>query len=194
MIVVSNPVDIMTLCVQRLAGLPLNQIFGSGTYLDTMRLRCFIADKLAISPQSINAYILGEHGDSHFVVWSSAQVAGVPLRNFAGMTTEELERLAQSAKQKGQDIIKLKEATFYGIAACVADMCESIIFNQKRIFPVSVYLEKFGVCLSVPSVIGENGIEQILSVSLNEQENARLLNSAKKLSDAISDLISYQVS
>jgi L-lactate dehydrogenase len=189
-IVVSNPVDIMTLYVQRLACLPLNQIFGSGTYLDTMRLRCFIADKFGISPQSIDAYILGEHGDSQFVVWSSAQIAGVPLKNFAGMTIEELDRLAQLAKQKGQDIITLKDATFYGIAACVADMCESIIFNQKRVFPVSAYHEKFGVCFSLPSVIGENGIEQILSVPLNEQETVRLLNSAKKLSEAIKDSIS----
>jgi L-lactate dehydrogenase len=193
-VVVSNPVDIMTLCVQRLAGLPLNQIFGSGTYLDTMRLRCFIADKLAISPQSINAYILGEHGDSQFVVWSSAQIAGIPLKNFAGMAIDELEALAQSAKQKGQDIITLKDATSYGVAACVADICESIIFNQKRVFPVSVYHEKFGVCFSLPVVIGENGIEQILPVSLNEQENAKLLSSAKKLSEAITDSISCQVS
>lgn len=192
-IVVTNPVDIMTLCVQRLADIPMSQIFGSGTYLDTLRLRGFIADKVGISAQSIDAYILGEHGDSQFAVWSSAQVAGMPLKNFAGMTLQELERLAQAAKQKGQDIITLKDATFYGIAACVADICESIIFNQKRIFPVSVYQERFGVCLSLPAIIGENGVEQILTVPLDSQETVKFANSAKKLSEAINESISSQV-
>jgi L-lactate dehydrogenase len=191
-IVVSNPVDIMTLCAQWLANLPLNNVFGSGTYLDTQRLRGFISDKLGISPQSIDAYILGEHGDTQFAVWSSAQIAGVPLKNFEGMTAQELDRLAQAAKQKGQDIITLKDATFYGIAACVADMCESIIFNQKRVFPVSTYNEKYGVCLSLPAVIGENGIEHILSVPLNELESAKLANSAKRLNDVLAESISAQ--
>ena len=99
---VSNPVDIMTFWAQRLANLPLSQVFGSGTYLDTQRLRGYISDKLGISQQSIDAYILGEHGDSQFAVWSSAQIAGVPLKNFEGMTAEELDRLAQAANKKGK--------------------------------------------------------------------------------------------
>ena len=190
LIVVSNPVDIMTLYAQKLANLPLQQIFGSGTYLDTQRLRGYISEKLGISQQSIEAYILGEHGDSQFAVWSSAQIAGVPLKNFEGMTAEELDLLAQAAKQKGQDIITLKDATFYGIASCLADICESIIFNQKRVFPVSIYSEELGVCLSMPAVIGENGIEQILAVPLNEQEKAKLANSAKKLNDVLAECMS----
>lgn len=194
LVVVSNPVDIMTFWTQRLANLPRQQIFGSGTYLDTQRLRGYISDKLGISQQSIDAYILGEHGDSQFPVWSSAQIAGVPLRNFEGMTAEELDRLAQAAKQKGQDIITLKEATFYGIASCVTDICESIIFNQKRVFPVSTYNEELGVCLSMPSVIGENGIEQILSVPLDDQEKAKLANSAQKLNDVLAECFSAKVS
>lgn len=192
LIVVSNPVDIMTYCAQRRADLPLNRIIGSGTYLDTQRLRGYISDRLGISPQSIDAYILGEHGDSQFAVWSSAQIAGVPLKNFEGMTAQELDKLAQAAKQKGQDIISLKDATFYGIASCVADICESIIFNQRRVFPVSTYHEKYGVCLSLPAVIGENGIEQILSVPLDDTETAKLANSAKKLNEAIAESLSAQ--
>ena len=194
LIVVSNPVDIMTFWTQKLANLPLQQVFGSGTYLDTQRLRGYISEKLGISQQSIGAYILGEHGESQFAVWSSAQIAGVPLKNFEGITAEELDRLAQVAKQKGEDIITLKEATFYGVAACVADICESIIFNQKRVFPVSTYNEEFGVCLSMPTVIGENGIEQVLSVSLDEQEKAKLASSAKRLNDVLAECISAPAS
>lgn len=190
MLVVTNPVDIMTLCAQKVAGLPLNQVFGSGTYLDTQRLRGFIADKLSLSPQSVNAYILGEHGDSQFAVWSSAQVAGVPLRCFDGMTPDELDKLASAAKQKGQDIITLKDATFYGIASCVTDICESIIFNQKRVFPVSTYQERFGVCLSLPVVIGENGVERVLGVPLDENEGKKLLSSAERLNNALAETLS----
>lgn len=185
LVIVSNPVDIMTLWAQKFAGLPLNQVFGSGTYLDTQRLRGCIADKLGISQQSIDAYILGEHGDSQFAVWSSAQIAGVPLKSFTGMSMQQLDCISQAAKQKGQDIIMLKEATFYGIASCVADLCESIVFNQKRVFPVSGYNEKFGLCLSMPAVIGENGIERILSVPLDEQEKAKLEHSVSKLNEVL---------
>ena len=192
LIMVSNPVDIMTYWAQRIVSLPSPQVFGSGTYLDTQRLRGFISDKLGISQQSIDAYILGEHGDSQFAVWSSAQIAGVPLKNFAGMTSRELDRLAQAAKQKGQDIITLKDATYYGIASCVTDICESVIFNQKRVFPVSVYNEGLGVCLSMPAVIGENGVDQVLSVALDEQESAKLASSAKSLSDVMAECILTQ--
>lgn len=191
-IMVSNPVDIMTMCAQRLSNLPFSQVFGSGTYLDTQRLRGFISDKIGISQQSIDAYILGEHGDSQFAVWSSAQIAGVPLKSFGCMTEAELEQLAHAARQKGEDIITLKEATFYGIAACVADICESILFNQKRVFPVSTYREEFGVCLSMPAVIGENGIDQVLAVPLNEKEKAKLDASAKRLNDVLSECFSAQ--
>jgi L-lactate dehydrogenase len=191
-IVVSNPVDIMTYAVQRLVNIPMNQVFGSGTYLDTQRLRGYIADKVNVSPQSVDAYILGEHGDTQFAVWSSAQIAGVPLSNFDGITAQELDSLAQAARQKGQDIISLKDATFYGIASCVTDICESIIFNQKRVFPVSTYLERYGVCLSMPAVIGENGIERILAVPLDETEKNKLAYSAEKLNEAISASLSAQ--
>ncbi len=192
-IMISNPVDIMTLCAQKLANLPLNQVFGSGTYLDTQRLRGLISEKLGISQHSIDAYILGEHGDSQFAVWSSAQIAGTPLKDFCGMCPEELDRLAYAAKQKGLDIITLKTATCYGIASCVADLCESILFNQKRVFPISCFHEELGVCLSMPAVIGENGIEQVLSVPLDEKEKAKLENSAKQLRDVLAECLSSPV-
>ncbi len=177
-IVVSNPVDIMTYCAQKLTNLPPCQVFGSGTYLDTQRLRVILSGALHIAEQSIQAYILGEHGDSQFAVFSSAQCAGVPLACFDGMTRDVLDGYAQAAKQKGCDIIALKEATFYGISACITDLCRSILFDQKRVLPVSCYVEDLGVCLSMPAIIGENGIERILSVPLDEQEREKLEQSA----------------
>lgn len=186
-IMVTNPVDIMTYFAQHYAHIAQNQIFGSGTYLDTLRLRGLLAEQLKISEQSIQAYILGEHGDSQCAIWSSANIAGIPLKDFPGMTREELQRLALKAKQKGHEIIELKESTFYGIGTCIADMCESIIFNQRRVFPVSIFLEEYGTCLSMPAVIGENGVEHILHVQLDDQEKSLLKNSAQMLSSIISD-------
>jgi len=188
-VVVSNPVDLMTLWVQKMANIPINQIFGSGTYLDTQRLRGLIADRLGVSEQSVAAYILGEHGESQCPVWSSVHVGGIPLKQF-GISDNDLEELAAVARQKGQEIIALKDATCYGIASCVADMCESILFNQKRVFPVSVYSYDYGICLSLPSVIGENGVEQILPVSLSDQEQLCLSGSAKKLQEVATVMLS----
>jgi L-lactate dehydrogenase len=191
-IVVSNPVDVMTLWVQKLANIPVNQVFGSGTYLDTQRLRGLIAERLGLSEQSIAAYILGEHGESQCPIWSSAYIGGISLKQL-GISDYELDELAKTARQKGQEIIALKDATCYGIASCVADMCESILFNQKRVFPVSVYSPDYGICLSLPSVIGENGIEQILPVSLSEQEQFYLNDSAKKLQEVAAAMLSAPV-
>lgn len=184
-IMVSNPVDIMTFCAQKNSQLPANQVFGSGTYLDTLRLRGTLSEKLGISQQSIQAYILGEHGDNQFAVWSSANIAGLPLKDFPSFDREQMDALAQSARQKGNEIISLKDATYYGIGICVAHMCESIIFNQKRVIPVSCYLEEHGVCLSMPAIIGENGIEHVVQVPLDAIEQEKLLNAVHAISQVI---------
>lgn len=184
-IMVSNPVDLMTYWAQKVSGLPASQVFGSGTYLDTLRLRGMLAERLGVAEQSIQAFILGEHGDSQFAVWSSANVAGMPLKDFPHFDREQMDAVAKGAKQKGQEIISLKDATFYGIAVCVAQMCESIIFNQKRVMPISCYLDEYGVCIGMPAIIGENGIEQILSVPLDSIEQEKLALSVNTMSETI---------
>jgi L-lactate dehydrogenase len=184
-IVVSNPVDIMTVVVQRVAGLPRSQVFGSGTLLDTQRLCGLVAQKLGVSEQSVNAYIIGEHGDSQCAAWSCARVAGIPLQNFESMSPVALQMLAEAARDKGHEIITTKEATFYGIGACVANICETIIYNQKRIIPVSCYQESLDACLSMPAIVGELGIEQVLSLPLDAQEAAQLARSAQLLKDIL---------
>jgi len=180
-IMVTNPVDILTLHAQNLVKLPKKQVFGSGTFLDTQRLRGIIAEKINIAEQSIHAYILGEHGDTQFPAWSCARVAGIPLLDFPQLTEKDLDFIAEKTRQQAYEIIACKGATYYGIAACVAAICENILFDQKRVLPLSCYIDEFNICLSMPVVLGKNGIEQILSMPLNQQEQESLAYSAKQL-------------
>jgi len=180
-IIVSNPVDVMTLCAQKASGLPRNQVFGSGTILDTQRLRGSISKLIGLAEQSIHAYIIGEHGDTQLPAWSSAYAGGIPLKNFPQLTPDKLEAIALQTRQKAYDIIKCKEATFYGIAACVAHICEAIVFDQKRILPLSTYVEEYDVAFSMPVVLGERGIEQQLAIPLSSDEKQKLEASAHHL-------------
>jgi L-lactate dehydrogenase len=179
-IMVTNPVDILTLYAQELINHPRSQLFGSGTFLDTQRLRGLLSQKIHIAEQSIHAYILGEHGDTQFPAWSCARVAGIPLQDF-GLSEKELEAMARETKDKAYEIIKCKGATFYGIATCVAALCRTIIFDQKRVTPVSCYLEQYDICMSVPVVLGKNGINTILQLPLNKREIEQLDQSAQAI-------------
>lgn len=180
-IMVTNPLDPLTALAHTLSGLPKNQLFGTGTLLDTLRLRGIIAEKTNIAVTSINAYVIGEHGDSQVAVWSSADIAGTPIAQFPGINTEELELIAQQAKDKAYEIIACKGSTAFGIAACVAAMCEAIIFNQKIIMPLSTYIPEYDTCLSMPAVLGKNGIERILPIPLDNDEQKKLSDSAQQL-------------
>lgn len=177
-IMVTNPVDALTLQAQELAGLPRNQIFGSGTLLDSQRLRGKIGDKLGIAQQSIHVYALGEHGDTGFVAWSCADIGGVPLSNFSELSAKELEQMAEAARQKVYEIIRCKGSTAYGIAACVAAYCQNILFDNKRIAPVSCFVDELKVCLSMPAVLGKRGVERILRLPLSQDEQAKLVATA----------------
>lgn len=180
-IMVTNPLDPLTLLAQSLADLPRNQIFGAGTFLDTLRLHSIIAQKLNIAPQSVNAYILGEHGDSQFVAWSAAEISGIPIVDYQGIEKKDLELFAQQVKDKAYEIIACKGSTAFGIATCVATMCEAIIFNQKIIIPLSTYIQQYNLCLSMPAILGENGIEKILPIPLHNDEQKQLTYSANQL-------------
>lgn len=182
-IVVTNPVDAITMLVQDIAQIPRNQIFGSGTFLDTQRLRSCIGLALSIGSQSVHAYVLGEHGESQFVAWSNADIAGVPLSSFSKLSRISCEEIALQTKERVYEIIEAKGATFFGVAACVSAYCENILFDQKRVLPLSCYIEKFNVCLSMPAVLGAGGIEQILEVPLNDQEQELLKKSAQRVQE-----------
>ena len=180
-IIITNPVDLITYHAQKISGLPRNQIFGSGTFLDTQRLCTIVAHKLHVSEKSVDAYILGEHGDSQFAAWSSAKIGGIPVADFSELTAQDLEAMATEVRDKAYEIISCKGATYYGIATCVAQMCKAIIFDQKLVLPLSTYNEQFNVCLSMPVVLRENGIEKILPIPLSDNEQKKFAESAKQL-------------
>ena len=181
LIMVTNPVDPLTWYAQTIAGLPRQQIMGSGTLLDSQRLRNLISQKLNVAEESIHAYIIGEHGDSQFPVFSDAHLAGAPLTNM--LELRELEKCAEQAKQKVYDIIACKGFTNFGVATCVAAMCENIIFDQKRIMPVSCYLPDYDICMSIPAAIGASGVVNMFLPPLHGHEIELFKNTIEKLQD-----------
>ena len=139
---------------------------------DTQRLRGIIAHELDVSCRSVHAYMLAEHGDTQFAAWSCARADGILLSQL--LPEKKLQQIHDDAMRRAYDIIQCKKATYYGIAACVADICECIIYNQKRILPVSSYQQQYGISFSLPAVIGETGIERILDIPLDEKEKQLL--------------------
>jgi len=180
-IMVTNPLDVLTLHAQRIADHPRNLIFGSGTHLDTQRLRGYVSQKVGVAPESIHAYILGEHGDSAFAAWSTAYIAGNPFTNFKELMPNVLAEIEQESRNKAYEIIQCKGSTYFGIGACVAMMCKAIIFDEKQILPLSFYHEEYRVCFSLPAVLGANGIERIFDIPLNNQEQELLAKSIEKI-------------
>ena len=184
-IIVTNPLDLMTSYAQSIAGLPYNQIFGTGTFLDTLRLRGIIAEKTGVAQTSVDAYILGEHGDSQFAAWSSAQIAGIPIGEYPGIQHNDLNTMSEAVKNKAYEIVACKGSTYFGIATSVARMCEAIIFDQKLVMPLSIYSEQYDVCISLPAILGESGIEKILPIPLDSDEQKKLADSVEQLKSCL---------
>ncbi|MFC1841835.1 L-lactate dehydrogenase [Candidatus Dependentiae bacterium] len=186
-IIVTNPMDIITYYAQKESGLPTGQVFGTGTFLDTQRIRRLVSHTLGIADQSVHAYALGEHGDSQFVAWSSASVAGRPLMDFPQINKNMLDQFLKTSINKAYEIIACKGATFFGIAACVSAICENIIFDRKYVLPLSTYIKDLNVCLSMPVVLGKHGIERIIDIPLDEDEKTLLKKSGEKLRNIIEE-------
>lgn len=173
-ILVTNPVDALTRCTQEITGLPHNQVFGSGTILDTQRLRGYLSDALSIGEAAIHAYVLGEHGDTQFAAWSTASIGGVPLVSFPGVTQKLLDDIEEKTRNHVYEIISCKGATYFGVAACVATIVHTILSDRKWVMPISCYQDDYQVCLSMPAVVGRSGVEKILRPSFNQQEKQKL--------------------
>ena len=184
MLVVANPVDILTQVAAKLSGLPENRVIGSGTGLDSARLRYKLGEHLAVDSRSVHAFIVGEHGDSEVVAWSSANVSGVPL--------SEICEIAEAVKNSAYEIINRKHATYYGIAMSVKRICEVIMRDEKSILPVSHMIHGIygieGISLSMPVIVGADGVESDIPINLNGEEAVKLKNSADSLK-AIMDTI-----
>lgn len=189
-IVVSNPADITTAAVVEESHLDPKRVIGSGTSLDTARFRYWLSDALQVSVEDIDAYVLGEHGDSQVPVFSSATVAGIPLEEYARQTDVVLEResIAERTRFGGAEVIKLKGATFYGVAMAVSTIVETICHNSGGILPVAHVLDESfgewsGVTMSLPCRVGGEGIEQTLRISMNAEETEAMNRSAEILKE-----------
>lgn len=187
-IIVSNPVDVITFKAARLSKLPHGRVLGTGTMLDTARFRFHLSEFMKVNPRSIHTYILGEHGDSSFPVLSSATIGGQPLRSFHRYSVEKAQEAFEKAKTAAYKIINAKGATYYAIAVVTAKIIEAILRDSRSVLPVSVPLNNYyghsGVALSVPCIIGRSGVEEVLYTALSKDEQ-------EKLSGGVSTLKKY---
>lgn len=190
LLVVSNPVDVLTGYTLELSGFPAERVIGSGTVLDTARIKCLLGEKLGVDSRNVHAFMLGEHGDSEVAVWSSANISGADLDDFclaAGIDDPEsmLASLAREVTHAAYDIIERKGVTCYGIAMAVRRIAEAIIRDEHAVLPVSTLARGAygieGVCLGLPAVVGRSGVSQVLDLPLSRDETERLLASAHKL-------------
>jgi len=192
LIVTTNPVDILAQVAQIESGLPASRVISTGTVIDTARLRMLLAERLAVEPRAVDAFIIGEHGDSEIAVWSAARVAGLPLAKFPGADklpapAEMLDQIRQAALE----IVKRKGNTSYAIGLCVRRICEAILRDERMALPVSTLLQGEygikGVYLGTPCIVGKNGIERVVELELNKKEKAGLLRSANILRQALKE-------
>lgn len=197
LLVVSNPVDILTWAAQKLSGLPPKQVIGSGTVLDTARLKYLLGQHLRVDSRSVHAVVIGEHGDSELAVWSGANVSGVDLDHFCALCGQErhlemMERIYRDVRDSAYEIIEKKGATYYGIAAAVARIAQCIVRDEHSVLPVSTNLQGlYGVddlCMSVPTVVGRDGAEKALEIELDEKEREAFRRSAKTLGEVAGEL------
>ena len=195
LLIVANPVDILTTVALKLSGLPENKVIGSGTVLDTARLKYELGNHLNVDSRSVHAFIIGEHGDSEIAAWSSANVSGIPLHKFCEMRghfnhEEAMNRIAENVKNSAYEIIEKKKATYYGVAMAVKRICEAIVRDEKSILPISSMMKGDfginGISLSMPAIVGKDGVECLVPIQLNEEEISKLQKSAKTHSDTLS--------
>ena len=186
-IVASNPVDLMTYVVSKVSGLPKNQVFGSGTVLDTARLRYLMSDYLKVSSKNIHAYIMGEHGDSSFVPWEHAYVGCKKIKDVMkdnNHPMEDLEKIHKDVINAAYEIINKKKATYYGIGMSLNRLVKAVLDDENSILTVSTYLKdgQYGqddIYIGVPAIINSNGIRELVDLELNEEELAKLDNSCR---------------
>jgi L-lactate dehydrogenase len=197
LLIASNPVDVMTQVVAGFSGLPPGRVVGSGTILDTARYRSLLAEHLGLSPKSVHAYVLGEHGDSEVLVWSSAKVGGVPLIDFAEdsgrpLTEEVKSRIDEGVRRAAYRIIEGKQATYYGIGSGLSRIARAIRDDERAVLTVSIPTHEIegveGVSFSLPRVVGAKGVIATLPPALSEEEAASLKKSGEILKKAAGEL------
>lgn len=194
-LVASNPVDVLTELVLRLTGLPKEHVLGSGTALDSARLRSEIGRRYNVDVRAVHGYIMGEHGDSEFPVWDYTTIGGQPIRDYVtGERAEaDFEAIGERVKTAAYSIIQKKGATFYGIAASLTRLTAAILNNDHAAFAMSVHLDGeyglHGVSIGVPVLLGGDGLARIIQLDLNPEDQKRLEDSAKVLEDNLQSIL-----
>ncbi len=182
-LVATNPLDIMTYITYKYSGMKPNKVIGSGTSLDTARLRYIVGEKVGINPKSIHTYVIGEHGDSEFVLWSSALIGSEKIDKY--LTQDEMIKIEDDVRNAAYEIIDRKGATYYGIAMCLTRITTAILNNENTIITVSSYDEENDIYFSTPSVINKDGATKKMKIELNNEEQEKLDNSINVIKDAI---------
>lgn len=198
LLIVSNPVDILTLIALKESGYPSNRVIGSGTVLDTGRFKYLLGEHLDVDSRSVHAFIIGEHGDSELAAWSNARIGGLKVNDFCELRghfnhEQSMKKIFENVRNSAYEIIERKHATYYGIAMAVKRICEAIVRNEKSILPVSSLMTgEYGlndIVLSIPAVVDETGVQKVIPIELNDEELTKLKDSANILKDIAKDYI-----
>lgn len=194
-LIATNPVDVLTRLVVDLSGFPPEKVIGTGTSLDTARLRYMMSDYFRVNPRNVHAYVIGEHGDSEFVAWSNALISVLPvsqLDNYNENMMNVLMQIAVSVKESAYEIIKAKKATYYGIGMVLARLTRAILNDENSVFTVSAYLngeyDVNDICIGVPAVINRNGVREILELSLNPEEKRKFQESSSIIREMLEEI------
>lgn len=182
-VVATNPLDVMTYITLKYSKFPTNKVIGSGTTLDTSRLRYLLSDKLGVCPKNIEAYVIGEHGDSEFIPWSNVNIAYKKISDILSM--DELNSIEDEVRNAAYEIINRKGATAYGIGMCLVRITNAILEDKKIILPVSSWDINNNICISTPAIVGKDGVDDKIYIPLNEEEKSKLMNSINIIKKAI---------
>lgn len=185
-IVATNPLDVMTYLTLKYSKLPVNQVIGSGTTLDTARLRYILSEKVGICTNNIEAYVIGEHGDSEFIPWSNASIALKNINEF--LTQEEMNEIEEEVRNSAYEIIRKKGATAYGIGVCLTSITSAILEDKNVVLTVSSYDKENDICISTPAVVNKNGVREKLYIPLTDIETKKLIDSINKIQEAINSI------
>lgn len=192
-LVATNPVDILTTITERIAKVQKGKVLGSGTTLDTARFRALVAEHVGVDVHHVHGYVVGEHGDSEVIVWSSATVAGMPIHEFCAARNVEWsdairEKISERVRKAAYHIIHGKGATYYGIGAVLANITERILRDQRAILTVSETIDEYGVALSLPRLVGGDGVIGNIGISMSDDEKKLLQSSADVLKAALASV------
>lgn len=192
-LMVTNPLDVLTYLAAKWSKFPKNKVFGTGTTLDTARFKQLLGEYYDVNPTSVHAYILGEHGDSEFPVWSSANIAGIRLKDFKKYDKKKLNCLFKQTKNAAYEIINRKGSTYYAIGLVVRDIVRDILKNQHKVYPLSCYVDNYygikDVCLSIPCVLTKKGIKEKIHIQLDKNEQKMLKKSAGVIKKHIKEIL-----